>query len=210
MTLLDIITAVRDEISEPTPGFVSNTEIKRWINRAYYDLLDAARVEATSSQSVTTAAGTENYALTSDAGLVEQVELIDQSDPDAFTILRPLALEERDTDGRGRPQGYYVNGSNLVLVPMPDAVYTGRVWYTRAGITLSADGDTPIIPARFHDLLTLFAVSQAKRKGDDPAYLTYLEDYVAGRQGMVAELRRRGLGANRRILDLDETSADGM
>lgn len=210
MNLGQIRTAVRDEISEPTAGFWSNAEIDRWINRANYDLVDAAGIESASAQTITTIDGTESYSLASDAGLVEQVELVDKTDSTEFTILRPLSLEQRDTDGKSEPVGYYVNGTKLFVVPVPDGVYTLRVWYTRAGVTLSADSDTPIIPARFHDLLTLFAVSQAKRKGDDPAYQTYLQDYVAGKEGMVAYLRSRGLGANPRILDLDETGADGL
>lgn len=209
-TLAQLVTAVRDEISEPTPGFVSDAEVKRWLNRANYDLVDAGAIESTTSQSITTVDGTEQYALESEAGLVEQVELVDASVSTEFTILRPLSLEERDTDGTGEPRGYYVVENKLVIVPVPDSTYTLRVWYTRSGVTLSADADVPIIPARFHDLLTLFAVSQAKRKGDDPAYVTYLQDYVSGRDGMVAYLRQRGLGANPRILDLDETGSDGL
>lgn len=209
-TFVQIVTAVRDEISEPTPGFVSDIEVKRWINRAHYDCVDAAGIESTSSQSIATVDGTEQYSLASDAGLVEQVELLDASDTTLFTILRPLSVGERDTDGKGEPLGYYVTENKLVVVPVPDGVYTLRVWYTRAGVTLSADADTPIIPARYHDLLTLFAVSQAKRKGDDPAYVTYLQDYVSGRDAMVAYLRGRGMSANRRIIDNDESGADGL
>lgn len=209
-TLSQLRTAVRDEISEPTPGFVSNAEVDRWLNRAHYDCVDAAGIESTSSQSITTADGTEQYNLSSDAGLVEQVELLDASDNTLFTILRPLSVAERDTDGKGEPLGYYVIENKLVVVPIPDGIYTLRVWYTRAGVTLTNDSDTPIIPARYHDLLTLFAVSQAKRKGDDPAYVTYLQDYVSGRDAMVAYLRGRGLGTNRRVIDLDESGADGL
>ena len=189
---------------------MSNAEIDRWLNRANYDLIDAGAVQSTTSQSITTVDGTETYDLSSDAGMVEQVELVDASDSTEFTVLRPLSIEERDASGKAEPHGYYVQNTKLVLVPIPDAVYTLRVWYTRAGVTLSLDADVPIIPARFHDLLTLFAVSQAKRKSDDPSYVTYLQDYVSGRDGMVAYLRSRGLATNPRILDLDEVGSDGL
>lgn len=209
-TLAQLVTAVRDEVSEPVSGFVSDVEVKRWLNRANHDCVDAAGIQSTTSQTITTVNGTEQYSLSSDAGLVEQVELVDASDSNLFTVLRPLSIEQRDTDGKGEPLGYYVVENKLVVVPVPDGVYTLRVWYTRAGVTLSADGDVPIIPARFHDLLTLFTVSQAKRKGDDPSYVTYLQDYVSGRDAMVAYLRNRGMGTNPRILDLDETGGDGL
>ena len=206
----EIRTRVRSEISEPTPGFVSNTEIDDWTNEANTDLLDAAGVQTTTAQSITTVDGTEQYALASDAGLVEQVELVDASDSTEFTILRPLSVEERHTDGKGEPHGYYVVGTKLSVVPVPDAVYTLRVWHTRNGVTLAADSDEPIIPSRYHHLYVKYDVAQAKRKSDDPAYVTYLQDYVGGRDGMVAYLRSRGLATNPRILDLDETGSDGL
>lgn len=200
----EIRTAVRDEISEPTPGFVSNTEIDRWTNRANYDLAEAAGMESGTSTTVTTVSGTESYDLASDFGLVDQVELVDASDPNAFDILQPKEHQERQ-DQTGKPAGYYVLAGKLYVVPKPDGVYTLRVWYLRTGVTLTADGDTPIVPARYHDLITLFDISQAKRKGDDPAYLTYLQDYVAGREGMVAFLRKRGQGGRfHRVVDVYE------
>jgi len=209
VTLLEVITAIRDEISEPQEGFVSNAELKRWINRANYDLTDSAGIESITPQSIATVIGTESYALDSDAGLVEQVELVDASNSLLFTILTPLSLAER-TDGQGAPRGYFIREGELVVVPVPDGAYTLNVWNTKAGVTLVNDSDTPIILPRFHDLLTLFGVSQAKRKGDDPAYLTYLQDYVAGREGMVEFLRNRGSSRPRRILMLDDVGADGL
>lgn len=208
-TFAQLVTAVRDEISEPTPGFVSDAEVKRWLNRANYDLVDAAGIEATSSQSISTVNGTESYALAADVGLVEQVELVDATDTTTFTILTPLSLEQR-VEGKGSPLGWYVIGTSLFVAPLPDGVYTLRVWYTRSGVTLTADGDIPIIPAKYHDLLSLFAIGEAKRKGDDPAYLTYRQDYVAGRDGMIGYLRSRGSSGNRRVVQVEDVGADGL
>ena len=206
----EIRTRVRSEISEPTPGFVSNTEVDDWTNEANTDLLDAAGIQTTTAQSISTVDGTESYDLASDFGLVEQVELVDASDSTEFTILRPLSVQERDASGKAEPHGYYVVGTKLFMVPIPDAVYTLRIWYTRNGVTLALDADVPIIPLRYHHLYVKYDVAQAKRKSDDPAYVTYLQDYVAGRDGMVAYLRSRGLGANPRIVDLDEVGSDGL
>ena len=208
-TLLQLRTGVRSEISEPTPGFVSEAEINDWLNFANSDLTIAAGIEATSSQSIATVNGTESYPLASDVGLVEQVELVNNADPTTFTILSPISLSDR-VDGKGSPVGWYVIGSNLYLAPLPDAAYTLRVWYSRVGVTLVADSDTPIIPSQYHILLKLYAISQAKRKGDDPAYQTYLQDYVAGRGGMIEYLRNRGASVHRRIVDLYDTGANGL
>lgn len=192
-TLAQLRTAVRDEISEPTPGFWSNAEIDRWLNRANYDLADAAAVESSTSSTVTTVSGTASYALPTGFGQVQQVEFVDPSDATAFRLLQPFDISER-IDQVGEPEGYYILGGLLFISPTPDAVYSIKLWYYKAGVTLALDADVPIIPSKYHDLLTLFAVSQAKRKADDPAYVTYLDDYVAGRNGMIEFLRNKGQG----------------
>lgn len=203
-TLTQLITQVRDEISEPTAGFWSDAEITRWLNRANYDLADAAGVESSASSTITTADGTETYSLPSDFSLVEIVELVDSTNSYQFTMLSPMAVEERIED-KGSPSGYYVRNGSLYVVPRPDGVYTLRLWYYRAGVTLVNDSDTPIIPARFHDLIALFAIGEAKRKADDSAYSTYRSDYIAGRAGMIEYLRKKGQGnRSRRIVDVDE------
>lgn len=203
-TLSALVTQVRDELSEPTAGFWSDAEIKRWLNRANYDLADAAGVEASSSQSITTADGTESYSLASGFGLIEQVERVDTSDTNAFYPLEPMTVEQRQ-DGKGEPVGFYVFADSLYIVPKPDGVYTIRVWYYKAGVTLSADGDTPIIPSKYHDALALYAIAMAKRKAEDPSFATYLNDYVSLREDMISFLRKKGQG-NRfsTIEDVDE------
>lgn len=203
-TLAQLITAVRDEVSEPTAGFWSDAEITRWINRANYDLAAVAGIESATSGTITTIDGTESYTTPTGFGLVEQVEWVDPNNSDTFLLLTPMAVENR-VDGKGQPTGFFILGDLLFLTPKPDAAYTLRVWFYKAGVTLTLTTDTPIIPSRYHDLLTLFAVSQAKRKADDPAYTTYLSDYISGRNGMVAYLRQKGQG-NRfsQVIDTDE------
>ena len=202
-TLSQLVTATRDELSEPTADFWTDTEIKRWINRANYDLADVAGIESATSSTITTADGTESYSTPTGFGLIEQVEFVDTDDSTNFFVMSPISIEDK-IDGHAQPETYYLLGDKIFVSPVPDGVYTLRLWYYKAGVTLSADGDTPIIPAKYHDLLTLFAVSQAKRKADDPAWLTYLEDYVAGRNGMVEYLRNKGQGNRfQHVIDID-------
>src|SRR3990167_2568625 len=190
-TLAQLRTQVRDEIVEPSPGFVSNDEVDRWLNEGLVDCLDAADIEAEAVDDITTVDGAESYALASDVGVVERVELLDEDDDTEFVALHPMSIHER-IDGEGSPIGFYVRDSLLYPVPIPDDAYDLKAFYTRVGVTLSADGDIPIIPVRYHYLLAKYAVGEAKRKGDDPAYVTYRQDYVDGRTGMVNYLRQRG------------------
>ena len=190
MNLAALVTATRDELNEPTAGFWSDTELKRWINRASMDLAESARLAAATSTTVTTVSGTEKYNLPSDFGAVRQVELVDASNSNDFTELDAMSIDLREDD-TGEPTGYYVEDDDLYVIPKPDGVYSLRVWYVKRGTTLSADADTPIIPTEFHDLIVLFAVSQAKRKDDDAAFQVYANDYEAGKRDMMIKLRDR-------------------
>jgi hypothetical protein len=53
-----------------------------------------------------------------------------------------------------RPQFFSIDDTDrLVFSPTPDATYTVRGWYRKDVQELSANSDTPEMPARFHDLI---------------------------------------------------------
>ena len=70
---------------------------------------------------------------------------------DAFYVqfLRGAAAEKT-----GRPVYWTIAPDNrLVFAPTPDAAYTVRGMYRKSMQTLSANGDIPEMPERFHDLI---------------------------------------------------------
>lgn len=194
-TLAAMETEVRDEINEATAGFWTSAEIKRWLNRGNRDLTRAYRLAADSAQSITTADGTEFYALASDFGAPAKVEIVDTSDSTSWASLRRIHPKER-IDGKGEPAGYYIKGARIYLSPIPDGVYTVRVWYYRDAPTLTSSSDEPIIPSEFHDLIVDFAIARAKQKDDDPAYQTYDERYEKGKREMVEQRMSEEEGAD--------------
>lgn len=63
-------------------------------------------------------------------------------------------LYKRGTQNNGQPLHVSVdNDMQLVLGPKPDAVYVITGDYQRSPQVLAADGDTPEMPAQFHDLI---------------------------------------------------------
>lgn len=66
-------------------------------------------------------------------------------------------LEHRDRDGQRPANWTQINGT-LRLWPRPDRVYTVTVDYLKDPPDLSADGDTPLFAATYHDLLVWGAI----------------------------------------------------
>lgn len=66
----------------------------------------------------------------------------------------------RGTQTNGRPILFSVSPDNqLALHPIPDAVYTVRGPYRKDVQELTADGDIPEMPVRFHDLIVDVALA---------------------------------------------------
>ncbi len=83
------------------------------------------------------------------------------SDEAPLTIVDWEAFERRWRRGsqvQGRPLEAAIAPDNaLWLGPVPDAVYTLQGPYERTAQVLAANADTPLCPARFHDVISYLA-----------------------------------------------------
>lgn len=192
-TLANLETQVRDEINESTAGFWTSAELRRYINEGNRILTRAYRLESATPQTINTVDGTESYALASDFAAPVKIELVD--DTDDWTSLRRIDQKER-VDGKGEPEAYYIKGTKVYFSPKPDDAYEIRVWYFVKATTLSADGDSPVIPSDYHDLIAKYAIARAKQKDDDPAYQTYDQQFEDGKREMVKDRLEEDEGAD--------------
>lgn len=104
--------------------------------------------------SITTADGTETYALPSEYLRTQQMEYdTDNVLSEARSISEVLARD----DESGIPQVYAIHGNLVYLAPVPDAVYTIRHFHISSPTILAADGDTPEAPAMFHEAIAEYA-----------------------------------------------------
>lgn len=203
-----LITNVRTELQETgtTSGSWDDGEIKRWLQQANDEVTRDYRLEVLAPQTFATVLGQESYALAADALDTRRVEL--QQDSTTWLQLQRATVDERMpqpattiSTGAGRPSKYYVWADNIFFIPAPDAVYTIQVWYYKKANTLALVTDVPVISSEFHYILELYAVARGKRKYDDPAFQTYLNDYEAERVLMKKKLRdRRTAGRFDRII----------
>ena len=202
-TRLSILTQVRVELQETTPGFWTDAELNGWLDEANGEVTRAARVDATFSFTLITQ--TESVALPSDFFLARRVEI--QSLAGSATNwreLRALSVDfRRPADPTnpvgtyGAPFGYYIYNNKLFVIPPPDQGYSGTLYYYKDATPFSGDSDTPVYPEsiaqlRVNRALFLYTCSMALRKRQDGAYTTYAGDYNAIIMGIERDSEKRG------------------
>lgn len=74
-------------------------------------------------------------------------------------------------DGSGAPIGYFIEEDEIHFVPVPDGAYAVTHVYESEEPTLSADGDSPLLPERYTDWLVFTVLVQvATRLRDSELY----------------------------------------
>lgn len=142
---------------------IRKSDVKAALRRveADVDSPDWLRTTAT----LTTAAGTGNYAVP--AGWSKTLSLRLSTDDHHLRLMGREGLDEvygATTDNTGTPHAWAQEGGFLYLRPIPDAVVTIEHRYVANETTLSANGDTPLLPARFHDMIVEQACALACRR----------------------------------------------
>lgn len=153
-------------------GFDANqygARINNYLNDAY--MLACRRVDYyidEASFDFSTVNGTIKYAFPADFARIRDVW-----DTTRNIRLMPTTLREIDNSGvpgTGAPQYYALDGSNFHIWPTPDGVYTLETRYWKLPALLSADTDTPNLPADWHRLLAEYAIARCFW-GDDDAQM---------------------------------------
>lgn len=83
---------------------------------------------------------------------------------------------DRGTHDANRPIVYaFAPDQTVRFGPTPDKAYRVRGEYRKSVQTLAADGDTPEMPSRFHDLITFRAILLANEQGESVAGIAYAD-----------------------------------
>lgn len=169
MTLLEMRTMLRRRVGNPTTAQVADASLNTFLNLAMREIQNKYRfAQGRSLYSFNTVNGTRSYALPANAASIMYVR-----DATSEDKLQKLDDEEiarlTEVTTTGTPVFYYRDGNNLLLHPTPDGVYA-MVAKLKVAITeLSADGDTPAIPASWHYGIVLLARHYYwDDQGDDP------------------------------------------
>lgn len=171
----EIRTLVREHINETgAAGFWSDATLNTHINTANKKL--NATIAAldedffTVSATFSTAAATKSYFLPSDFRFMRRLERYNASDPNDIVKLDEIRFPRTEMGGEwpfganGEPRRYVLRGNQVDLYPIPDAVYTLRIYYDQRQEVFSSDSDTPTSPADFHEMIAMYAAILAKMK----------------------------------------------
>ncbi len=157
-----------------TDGLITSAVVLDAINEALHALeMDGDWPWLQKNQLFATVAGTGTYSMPADwmRTLDVRFDTTDGVEPDS-TILsqEPFELLERwAMVANGSPSEWSVLDDQLVLRPIPDAVYQIRHTYLRPEIDLASGSDTPIMPANEHMGLVQYATYIVlRRDNEDP------------------------------------------
>ena len=159
------------------------TRIKGYINLWHRDILSRPgylRLLRDRQQTLTSVADTTTYTFASN--VIRLNGLVDTTN-DQHLVRRDLAWLRREDPGleaEGVPVVYVNLGRNssgllqIQLWPTPQGAYTYTVDYTAALTDLSANTDEPLLPADFHQVLSLGAQHDEWVRMDDDRALVVL------------------------------------
>ncbi len=162
----EIRTLTRFWLNEATAGFFSDPDLNTLINigNQKVNRKIAALDEDffTVSQTFPTVANTKSYTLpVAFRGMVrlEHYNAADASDIDKIDSL-PFPRSEGSGawpfSQPGKPRRYILRDDQIDLWPIPDAVYTLRMYFDNRQNDFSADADVPSSPLDFHELIALW------------------------------------------------------
>jgi hypothetical protein len=156
MNFPELCTEVHDYGFHSTP----RTRVERWVNQAYLEICDHRKwtfVEATQ-------AGTAPLTI-ADLGAIESVRLTSANTLLHHEYRYSLQAQGKDLAEAGTPTRYYITGGTVVT-PWPTSALSITVNYWKVPAELTGS-NSPIVPARYHDLIILGAVRRAYEDADD-------------------------------------------
>ena len=200
MTRAEIRAYVRTLINEASPGFWSDAELNTALDRAN-DRVNALIQSLdedyfTKSSTFSTVANAKSYGLPSDFVTFRRLEHYSTTDASDIEKIDVIVFPRTEAQGywptttTQRPARAILRGSQLDLMPIPDAVYTLRLYYEYAPPALTSDGISPASPADYHDMLGLWAAILARQKSEDDVS-TLGQLYKAREADLIAVMERR-------------------
>lgn len=141
----------------------SSAKSKEFVNRMYRQLARSYRFYELDSTdtSKATVAGTATVAIPTGAREIVSVRDTDNRVKLVKRDIEWYENQDQSSDVQGVPEYWIRYGSNILFWPTPDGAYDLQIRYMALPALLSADGDTPVYPADWHEVIVLLAASRA-------------------------------------------------
>lgn len=165
MLVSEIATRVRKQFGDEGAVLVTDADIIRWVNDAQLEI--ATKVDVLQgSATAATIANTADYTFPTTYLRIHSIKWNGRR-------LREINLQQAEelvpnkddasTYPVGEPQYYWVWGNVFTLYPAPSAsVAQGlRVFYIKQPTAVTAVGDTPELPVKYHPRIVEYCMAQA-------------------------------------------------
>lgn len=165
MLVSEIATRVRKQFGDESGTLITDADIIRWVNDAQLEI--ATKVDVLQgSATAATIASTSDYTFPTTYLRIHSIKWNGRR-------LREINLQQAEelvpskdnaaTYPVGEPQYYWVWGNVFTLYPAPSAsVAQGlRVFYIKQPTVVTAVGDTPELPVKYHARIVEYCMAQA-------------------------------------------------
>lgn len=222
------LTTIRNSVRELTDETVSTDPtfamLNTFINYRYQDLVGRIMnvhqdFFGITDHTIDTVADQKEYSMPVDGNSRNKVKRIRRVeiayDGTNYDIAYPIDLNDQnstesdtETTYTQNDPRYYIFGDKIGFNPIPDANGTNniKIWYIPRPDDLALDGDIPIIPVEYHQLLVYGAAADLKKRDENfTAAQNYEIDYETGSQKMVMEAAERQTQKSNAVKDISET-----
>lgn len=210
ITLAQLKSQARDRADMVNSQFVSDNELVNYINGSIAELHDLLIAAYDNDYFITeytfsTVSGTDSYALPADFYKLRGID--SRVGADQWFTLQPFNFNERNSKNEllsylayGNNFRYRIMGSDLIFSPVPQGVYSIKLWYIPVATKLSSDSDTLNDLNQFSEYVIVdAAIKMANKEEADVSVLA----------AQKAELKRRiEVMAQNRNADKSESISD--
>lgn len=210
ITLAQLKSQARDRADMTNSQFVSDSELVNYINGSIAELHDLLIAAYDNDYYITeytfnTVSGTDSYALPNDFYKLRGID--SKIGTDQWFTLQPFNFNERNSKNDlvaylayGNNFRYRIIGSEVVFSPVPQGIYSIKLWYIPVATKLTSDSDTLNDINQFSEYVIVdAAIKMANKEEADVSVLA----------AQKAELKRRiEVMAQNRNADKSESISD--
>lgn len=168
MTLADVIAYVKRQFGDESGVQITDEDITRWTNQAQVEIVNKnPMIQATATTS--TVAGQQVYDINTLVPDMIQLEsvLVDGYilSPENFENIREQLGPDQST--QGVPLYWYVWANQIYLWPVPSAVKTLAINYSKKPSRVASSADFLGVPDRYFDRICEYVMSKAYELDED-------------------------------------------
>lgn len=178
MKVTDIISRVRITAGDSDVLQFTDESIIAWINDAMREIAaDNQLLQKSATQTVTI--GTNEYAIPAD--ILKFHSVLYEGNDLRFVDMQTAKEEGYLNNSSGTPSIVWVWAGKVTLWPTPDTEGSLKLIYTRHPTEVTAEQDTPEIPAHYHMRLVDYCLAQVAQQDDDMnRYLMKMDEFRTG------------------------------